>query len=151
MIIQWHNDLRGCIQVHTLVTLRLMFSSRCSCPLTKNGCWNSVSSRSGFNKPPCSMCTTLRKPSAQKSIHKTTNSTSSNKETAVCSICSYTDRNSILCEMSGFRPPNQNLLCVFKKISTALQKMKPDLGSVGDVVYTHTCWAVWWNWPCCCV
>lgn len=64
-----------CVQVHTLVTLRLMFSSRCSCPLMKNGCWNSVSSLSGFTKPPCSMCTTLRKPSVQKSIHKTTDLT----------------------------------------------------------------------------
>lgn len=57
------------LSTHTLVTLRLMFSSRCSCPLTKNGCWNSVSSLSGFTKPPCSMWTTLRKPS--KDIHNT--------------------------------------------------------------------------------
>lgn len=47
----------------TIVTFLLMFSSRCSCPRMKYGCWNSVSSFSGFTSPPCSIWTTFRKPS----------------------------------------------------------------------------------------
>lgn len=49
----------------TLVTFLLMFSRSCSWPRRKHGCWNSVSSRSGLTRPPCSMCTTFRKPSAR--------------------------------------------------------------------------------------
>lgn len=41
-----------------------MFSRSCSWPRRKHGCWNSVSSRSGLTRPPCSMWTTFRKPSA---------------------------------------------------------------------------------------
>lgn len=48
----------------TLVTFLLMFSRSCSWPRRKHGCWNSVSSLSGLTKPPCSMWTTFRKPSA---------------------------------------------------------------------------------------
>lgn len=49
----------------TLVTFLLIFSRSCSWPRRKHGCWNSVSSRSGFTRPPCSMWTTFRKPSAR--------------------------------------------------------------------------------------
>lgn len=46
-----------------LLTFLLMCSNMCSCPCRKYKCWNSVSSRSGFTRPLCSMLTTLRKPS----------------------------------------------------------------------------------------
>lgn len=52
----------------TLVTFLLMFSRSCSWPRRKQGCWNSVSSLSGLTKPPCSMWTTFRKPSAHGGV-----------------------------------------------------------------------------------
>lgn len=54
--------------VLTVVTFLLIFSSRFSCPRTKYGCWNSVSSFSGFTSPPCSMWTTFRKPSTRQTL-----------------------------------------------------------------------------------
>ena len=56
----------GCLL--TLVTFLLMFSRSCSWPRRKHGCWNSVSSLSGLTRPPCSMWTTFRKPSAQGGV-----------------------------------------------------------------------------------
>lgn len=50
----------------TLGTFLLMFSRSRSWPRRKQGCWNSVSSRSGLTRPPCSMWTTFRKPSARR-------------------------------------------------------------------------------------
>lgn len=46
------------------LTFLLMCSRRCSWPCRKQRCWNSVSSRSGLTRPPCSMFTTFLKPSA---------------------------------------------------------------------------------------
>lgn len=54
----------------TLVTFLLMFSRSCSWPRRKHGCWNSVSSLSGLTRPPCSMWTTFRKPSAHDGVER---------------------------------------------------------------------------------